>query len=317
MTNRQTEKQGQIVKGLSGFYYIEDQDSRKIYQTRARGLFRKEQLTPLVGDYVSFQADNPHEGVLTAVKERKNELDRPPVANIDLAFVVASVTQPQIPSKLIDRMLVYSESQRIQPALYFSKLDLFDEAEREELQPLLANYQSLGYQVLTNLDLSQADEDLLTELFHGKTIAAMGQSGVGKTTLLNHLLPDLHKETAAISKGMGRGKHTTRHVELHDVYGGKLVDTPGFSSLSLDSIEKEDLGDYFPEMRERSDSCKFRECSHTHEPHCAIKAALAAGEISQSRYDHYVEFLQEIINKKPDYQQKNRRKKKWKLPQVF
>lgn len=296
--------QGQIIKALSGFYYIEESQTGQVYQTRGRGNFRQKDQSPLVGDWVEFVADNDQEGLVTAIAERKNAMIRPPVANVDLAFLVASVADPAISPKLIDRYLVYIESLGIQPVLYLSKLDLLTEDQVQDVDQLIALYQGIGYAVFTSeQDLSQSQ--VLKDLVQDQVVVAVGQSGVGKSTFLNEILPVGDIETAEVSKSLGRGRHTTRHSELHDVFGGKFADTPGFSNISIDYIPKEDLDNYLPEFFALKGQCKFRECTHQHEPKCAVKAALAADQISQQRYDSYVQMYQEIASAKPQY---NKRK---------
>lgn len=295
------------MKVLSGFYYVEEDDSQQIFQTRARGNFRKKGQIPLVGDEVAFQAENEREGLVMAIEGRKNILHRPPVSNVDLAIIVVSVEDPKIPQKLIDRLLVSVESHKIQPLIYFTKLDILPASRKLEFQSLREMYCEIGYSCLDNLALKE-NLDQLKPYFQGKTVVTLGQSGVGKTTFLNNLLPGLNKETGEISKALGRGRHTTRHVELHKVFSGLLADTPGFSSISFDHIEGEDLSEYFPEMKSRKVDCKFRECSHTHEPGCAIKEALELGQITKSRYESYLDFYQEIMNRKPNYSKNIRRK---------
>lgn len=294
---------GQIVKALSGFYYVEESETHHVYQTRGRGQFRNTDTTPLVGDWVNFTTTNPDEGILTAINPRKNDMIRPPVANVDLAFLVASVAEPKISPKLIDRYLVYLESLGIQPILYLSKVDLLSAQEREELVDLISLYQQIGYTVFLNTELTGKAEQLAT-LIQNKTIVAVGQSGVGKSTLLNELLPERVIEIAEVSQSLGRGKHTTRHTELHDVFGGKVADTPGFSNIAIDYIPKEDLDSYFPEMLALKGQCKFRQCTHQHEPQCVVKAAVETGHISQQRYDSYVQMYHEIADAKPHYKRK-------------
>lgn len=301
--NQQTIYQGQIIKALSGFYYVEDSETGKIMQTRGRGQFRNTNTTPLVGDYVRYIADNDKEGLVIEIIERRNALIRPAIANVDVAFLVASVVDPTIQPKLLDRFLVYLESTNVETILYFSKCDLLAGTEIAKLEKYIALYQKIGYQVFTSINI--ADQiDKLKRLTTNKTMVVVGQSGVGKSTFLNNVLPELAIKTGEVSTALGRGRHTTRHIELHDVLGGKVADTPGFSSMDLDHIDKIDLANYFPEMRALQHLCKFRECTHTHEPKCAILAAVAAGEIAQSRYNSYLQMFEEIGDIKPIYHKK-------------
>lgn len=294
---------GQIIKALSGFYYVEEKESQVIYTTRARGQFRNTQTTPLVGDFVEFQANNTKEGYVMKILPRYSQMIRPAVANVDVALLVASVTEPQIQPKLLDRFLVYLESENIEPILYFSKMDLTDQAsesDKDRIDQFIKVYKEAGYQVILSTDLD-GNFDQLKDIVANRTMVVVGQSGVGKSTLLNRLLPDLAIETGEISTSLGRGRHTTRHTELHDIFEGKVADTPGFSSIDIDQLDKVLLSNYFPEMRAIQDQCKFRGCTHIQEPKCAVKAALDAGEIAQSRYDSYLQIFQEIDNAKPKY----------------
>lgn len=291
---------GQIIKALSGFYYVEEKETNIIYTTRARGQFRNTQTTPLVGDFVEFQADNTKEGYIMNLLPRYSQMIRPAVANVDVALLVASVTEPQIQPKLLDRFLVYLESENIEPIIYFSKMDLASEKNQASIDQFIDVYTKVGYQIILS---SELDENLskLRGIVANQTMVVVGQSGVGKSTLLNRLLPELAIETGEISSSLGRGRHTTRHTELHDILGGKIADTPGFSSIDIDQLDKVLLSNYFPEMRAIQDNCKFRGCTHINEPKCAVKEALADGEIAQSRYDSYLQIYQEIDNAKPKY----------------
>ena len=294
---------GQIIKALSGFYYVEEKESQVIYTTRARGQFRNTQTTPLVGDFVEFQADNTKEGYVMKILPRYSQMIRPAVANVDVALLVASVTEPQIQPKLLDRFLVYLESENIEPILYFSKMDLTDQAsesDKDRIDQFIKVYKEVGYQVILSTDLD-GNFDQLKDIVANRTMVVVGQSGVGKSTLLNRLLPDLDIKTGEISTSLGRGRHTTRHTELHDIFEGKVADTPGFSSIDIDQLDKVLLSNYFKEMRAIQDQCKFRGCTHIQEPKCAVKAALEAGEIAQSRYDSYLQIFQEIDDAKPKY----------------
>ncbi|HZH60788.1 MAG TPA: ribosome small subunit-dependent GTPase A [Metabacillus sp.] len=292
--------QGKIVKALSGFYYV--QDNEKLIQCRGRGVFRKNKITPLVGDEVEYQAENDLEGYILEVFERKNELVRPPICNVDQAILVFSAVEPDFSPTLLDRFLVLIEANEINPIIVISKADLIPSGEvRENVESYAKDYQNAGYTVLlTSTVQSTVEKDLLPYLNDHISVFA-GQSGVGKSSLLNVLRPDLELKTNDISSHLGRGKHTTRHVELIPVGTGFVADTPGFSSLDFTGIEVEDLTYCFPEMRGRSGDCKFRGCTHVKEPKCAIKEAVEAGEIPQYRYDHYLTFVEEIKDRKPRY----------------
>ncbi|MCY9376726.1 ribosome small subunit-dependent GTPase A [Bacillus sp. T17B1] len=297
--------EGKIIKALSGFYYVLDEsedDSNRVIQCRGRGIFRKNKITPLVGDYVVYQAENDKEGYLLEIKERTNELIRPPICNIDQAVLVFSAVQPSFSTALLDRFLVLVEANDIQPIICITKMDLIEDQDTQvAIQAYAEDYRNIGYDVYLT---SSKDQDSLADIiphFQNKTTVFAGQSGVGKSSLLNAISPDLGLKTNEISEHLGRGKHTTRHVELIHTSGGLVADTPGFSSLEFTDIEEEELGYTFPEMREKSSSCKFRGCLHLKEPKCAVKQAVKDGELKQYRYDHYVEFMTEIKDRKPRY----------------
>ena len=275
--------QGIIIKSLAGFYYVEADG--QVYQTRARGNFRKKGQTPYVGDFVDFSADDQSEGYILKIHERKNSLVRPPIVNIDQAVVIMSAKEPDFNANLLDRFLVLLEQKTIEPLIYISKLDLVE--DRSQLDAYKAIYEKIGYPFLYSL------EELLPHL-DKKVTVFMGQTGVGKSTLLNRIAPELALETGQISDSLGRGRHTTRAVSFYNVNGGKIADTPGFSSLDYEVKESELLNDCFPELAEVSQGCKFRTCTHTHEPACAVKLALETGKVAQSRYDNYLQFLSEI-----------------------
>jgi len=290
---------GKIVKSLSGFYYVRSEGH--VYQCKGRGNFRKKKITLLVGDDVTFEMDQNEEGYILDVQDRKNELVRPPIANIDQAIIVASVLEPDFNPLLLDRFLVLIESMDIEPLIVLTKMDLLNEEERSNIKSYKRDYEQLGYQVIIGSSKEEASLDEVSSYINGKTTVIAGQSGVGKSSMLNALNPQLDLETNDISKSLGRGKHTTRHVELINMYGGLVADTPGFSSLEFRTLEHDELPDCFPEMREYGEYCKFRGCLHNKEPKCAVKEAVQNGDIPQYRYEHYLQFLDEIQNRKPRY----------------
>ena len=290
---------GQIRKALSGYYYV--YDNGELIQCRGRGVFRNRGESPLVGDIVDYDKEDQSEGYVMKIHERKNALVRPPIANIDQAILVFSVKEPAFSTTLLDRFLVVLESFNVKPIIVLTKMDILTEQGLKELQPYIQDYEDIGYTVLTTYMDDPTLMERLTIHLEGKTSVLAGQSGVGKSTLLNTLLPKLNIKTNEISQSLGRGKHTTRHVELIEVANGLLADTPGFSSFDFDTIEKEELTNCFPEFARISQNCKFRGCLHTKEPKCAVKEALETGEIRQYRYEHYVQILQEIQDRKPRY----------------
>jgi len=290
---------GQIRKALSGFYYV--YDNGKVIQCRGRGVFRNRGESPLVGDFVDYTVEGNNDGTITVIHERKNNLVRPPIANIDQAILVFSIKEPDFNTILLDRFLVVLESFHIEPIICLTKSDLMDEKLETQIREYMSDYEKIGYQLFMTYKDDPAFDEKITPLLAGKTTVLAGQSGVGKSTLLNTILPSLDLKTGVISNALGRGKHTTRHVELIEVCGGLLADTPGFSSFEFDLMEKEELYRCFPEFVVKQNDCKFRECMHVKEPKCAVKAAVDSGEIKAYRYKHYLQFLEEIMDRKPRY----------------
>ena len=286
-------KFGRILKSLSGFYYIKDDSDNTVYQTRARGNFRQKGTKPIVGDFAEFSTAEQSEGYVLAIKERNNALVRPPIANIDQAVVVISAIEPNFSLNLLDRFLVLLTNKTIKPLIYLSKLDLIDNLAYFE--KVRDEYEKIGYSFFMN------DWQKLVDAFPDKVTVFMGQTGVGKSTLLNKIAPEMALATQEISDKLGRGRHTTRHVELFDIHDGLIADTPGFSSLDYEIDNQPDLNGAFPELLRYSFGCNFRECTHAHEPKCAVKPAVASGEIAQSRYDNYLLFLSEIEGRRETY----------------
>ncbi|WP_059104664.1 ribosome small subunit-dependent GTPase A [Shouchella shacheensis] len=290
---------GMIVKALAGFYYVQDGD--EVVQCRARGVFRKRKITPLVGDHVTYEAENSTDGYIMELEERKNQLVRPPVANVDQAILVFSAREPLFSGLLLDRFLVHIEANEIEPLIIISKTDLLTSTEREALKLEAETYEKIGYQVLYTSTEQMDDPLALLPNLKNKVSVVAGQSGVGKSSLLNAIAPSLTIETNEISNSLGRGKHTTRHVELLQIHNGLIADTPGFSSLEFMDMEAIELRDCFPEFLSRVNECKFRGCLHVVEPGCAVIEALDAGEIAEGRYQHYKQFLSEIQSQKRRY----------------
>ena len=289
--------QGKIIKGIAGFYYVHVVESG-IYECKAKGVFRKEKIKPLVGDYVEIDIldDVEKKGNVVDILERKNELIRPAVANIDQALVVFAVTKPKPHFNLLDRFLIMMESKGIPVILCFNKKDIATEPEIQELKEI---YASCGYQIVFTSALEEENVDEVKKLLEGKTTAIAGPSGVGKSSLINILQPEAQMETGSISEKIERGKHTTRHSELiwieDETY---IMDTPGFSSLYTNEFEKEELKYYFTEFEPYEGSCRFLGCDHVHEPDCAVKEALAEGKIHPIRYENYLEMYKELKEKR-------------------
>lgn len=280
-------KKGQIMKALSGFYYVQTDDG--LYQCRARGKFRKNDQKPLVGDYCEFSIENDKEGYILSLEKRKNMLVRPPICNVDQALLVFSAKEPDMNDLLLDRFLLLIEHLCIEPIICVSKIDLVDE---KMIKSIMEPYEKAGYRVYYLSSKEQLGIEEIQKIFKDKTTVITGQSGVGKSSLLNALDMNLNIDTNQISKALGRGKHTTRHVELIKMFEGYVADTPGFSSLEM-MMEPLEVAQAYHDFEELSTSCQFRGCLHDQEPHCAIKQAVEDGLISKERYQHYLMFLKE------------------------
>ena len=289
--------QGKIIKGIAGFYYIYAEND-EVYECKAKGIFRKDNRKPLVGDNVEIEVldEQEKEGSVTAILPRKNSLIRPAVANVDQAFVIFAMENPKPNFMLLDRFLIMMEKENVPAVICFNKKDL---ATEEELEFLYETYKSCGYQVILSSTFNGEGLEEIREILKGKTTVVAGPSGVGKSSITNALQENVQMETCEISKKLKRGKHTTRHSQVIPV--GKdtyLMDTPGFSSLYLTDIEEQKLKDYFPEFREYEDQCRFQGCRHIHEPGCAVKEALNNHKISSLRYEDYLGLHEEIKEKR-------------------
>ncbi|MCC3754990.1 ribosome small subunit-dependent GTPase A [Staphylococcus capitis] len=290
-------KTGRIVKLISGVYQVDVDGVR--FDTKPRGLFRKKKFSPVVGDIVDFEVQNEQEGYIHHVHDKDNELKRPPVSNIDELVIVMSAVEPQFSTQLLDRFLVVAHSYDLEPRILITKKDLTTQDDQEYIQAMLDLYQDIGYPTQF---ISKNDDrvSIVDEWNHG-LIVLSGQSGVGKTTFLNHYRPELNLETNDISKSLNRGKHTTRHVELYERNHGFIADTPGFSALDFDHIEKDELKNYFVDIKDAGQDCKFRNCNHIKEPKCNVKHLVDEGKIAQFRYEHYLQLFNEISNRKVRY----------------
>lgn len=290
---------GIIIKITGGFYYVEAAD--KVYECKARGVFRKKGFTPLVGDIV--EVDIPQgDGYcsINSINERKNSLIRPALANLDVLVIVSSVVDPAVNTYIIDKMICVAVDKNIEPVVVFSKTDL------EPCDEYLKIYRKAGIKAIEYSSVTSKGLDDVREVLRGKVSAFSGNSGVGKSTLLNALFPQLELKTGEISDKLGRGRHTTRTVELFKCYGGYVADTPGFSTVDLDRyeiIKKDDLQYCFPEFSQYIGECKFTSCAHLCEKGCAIVEAVSNGEISRSRHNSYVRMYNEVKDLK-DWQMK-------------
>lgn len=284
---------GKIVKGIAGFYYVHV-EGRGIYECRAKGIFRNVHMKPLVGDNVRMDILDEQEkkGNVIEILPRQNALIRPAVANVDQALVIFAIVKPNPNFNLLDRFLIRMERQKLPSIICFNKQDIASEEEKAALREA---YETCGYKVLFVSALEKEGMDELKGLLSGKTTTVAGPSGVGKSTIINCLHPEANMETGSISQKIERGKHTTRHSEIialgEETY---IMDTPGFTSLSISEISKEELGMYYPEFTQYEPYCKFSGCAHISEPSCGVKDAVAEGKISQVRYENYQVLYQEL-----------------------
>lgn len=305
---------GLIVKALSGFYYVLPDGVKpgpgELIQCRARGIFKKNKITPLVGDHVVYNRTENGEGTVDEIASRTSELVRPPIANAKLAVLVFSVDEPILNPVLLDRFLVHIECAGLETVICLTKEDLTaasasgkgESTEPDYLPPLMVPYRQMGYEIFITSSKQGKGIDAVRERLRGTISVFSGQSGVGKSSLLNAMFPGLHLETNEISSRLGRGKHTTRHVELIPLEdSGWVADTPGFSQLDFSGTEAEDLGSCFRDFRPYAPGCRFRGCIHDREPGCKVREAVEEGALSPLRYEHYLQFLAEIKDRKRRY----------------
>ena len=283
---------GKIIKGIGGFYYVDADDV--IYECKARGNFRKQGITPLVGDNVEITVnEGEHENTIDTILERKNYLVRPPLANLDTLFIVASVVDPKLNTLIIDKLIAIAEHKHIKPVIVITKIDL--DGGYEEYRDI---YEKAGFKVVLCDNSNGSGADEIRSMISGKISAFTGNTGVGKSSLLNNIFPDLMLSVGETSKKLGRGKHTTRHSELFKTDGGYIADTPGFSSLDFERCEKvlkEDLPYCFREFEPYLDKCKFlTSCSHINDKGCAVAEAVKNGEISESRHNSYISMYNDV-----------------------
>ena len=291
---------GKIIKGIGGFYYVDTE--KGLYECRARGIFRKNKITPLVGDRVCISVvdEENKKGVVEEIEKRDTELVRPPIANVDKALIVFAIKNPAPNLSLLDRFIVLAEKENLEIVIVFTKVDL--DADGELLEELKSIYEVSGYKVIPVSNKLKLNIDKIKEELKENTVVFAGPSGVGKSSLLNEVDKNFELKTGEVSDKIKRGKHTTRHAELLKLEcGGMVADTPGFSSLTLDDIDESELKEYFIEF-DKYDDCRFgSRCIHENEPSCAVKEAVENGEISKKRYESYIQLLNEIRSGKRRY----------------
>ena len=275
---------GQIVKILSNLYFVNCDGT--IYECHSRGNFRNKNITPVVGDYCMVDIENKY---ILEILPRKNFLIRPLVANIDQGLIVTSLKTPDFSTNLLDKLILIMELNNIKPIICITKEDIVDNNIKEEVKEVLNYYKKIGYTVFYNYETEE-----IKKIFKDKTTVFTGQTGAGKSSLFNRLDPNLNFETGEVSIALGRGKHTTRFVELISLFDGKLVDTPGFSSIDLSVFSKEDIKNSFVEFK--NFNCKYRDCNHINESinECLVKQAVESKAILKSRYENYLKFIDEI-----------------------
>ena len=292
--------QGRILKGIGGFYYVHAQEDERIYSCRARGIFRKEGLRPLPGDMVSFEVTHEadREGSLTRVEKRQNMLIRPAAANIDNVLVVFAVAEPEPNLNLLDRFLIYMGAQGISSTIFFNKEDLDKKGTGQHYREI---YEAAGFDVILGSVLNEDVRDAIDRLLYGHTTILAGPSGVGKSSLINMIHGRELSETGELSERIKRGRQTTRHTELFPIgKGGYILDTPGFTSLSLSELslglDSNSIKYYYDEFTEPSAACRYNTCNHVNEPAelCAVKRALSEGRIHRERYENYVQIFSEL-----------------------
>lgn len=283
--------EGRLIKGIGGFYYVEAADA--IYECKARGVFRKKKITPLVGDIVAITINDNAENTIDEIKDRKNSLVRPPLSNLDQLFIVASVVDPVINTTVIDRIIAIAEFKKIEPIVVLTKIDLSDNYKK-----YYDIYTQAGFKVILCNNSTGEGSDEVKVMLTDKVSAFTGNTGVGKSSLLNSIDFSLNIETGVTSKKLGRGKHTTRHCELFKVNGGYVADTPGFSSVDFERCEKilkDDLPYCFREFEPYLTDCKFQtNCAHINDKGCAVLNAVNNGDISAERHQSYIDLYNEV-----------------------
>ena len=291
---------GLVIRLIAGEYKVYDLDTKIIINAKPRGVMRIKSSAPKVGDYVDFTLINENSGIIEKIEERRNDLIRPYISNIDQAFVIFSVKEPDLNLNLLDKFLVTLEYNNIKPIIVFNKWDLLNNKEIKTTKEIISYYESIGYKTI----ITSCNELVLNDLkdyIKNKISVFTGQSGVGKSSLLNLIDPNLSIETNEISLALGRGKHTTRHVELLQIGDGWVADTPGFGTIDFEGMEKIDLAQNFIEFFKHSSCCKYNGCLHINEPACKVKELVNENVILKSRYDNYLVFINDLGKDKKEY----------------
>lgn len=273
--------EGIIIKSISNDWTVNSVNIN--YICKARGKFKNNDISPIVGDIVIFDEQKK---LITDIKPRKNVLKRPPIANVDQALIITSAKDPNFNSNLLDKLLTIISYNNITPIICWTKLDLLNDIEKKQLEKTIEYYKNIGYKTINNQNINE-----FKKIFKNKVTVLTGQSGAGKSTLINLLDKQLNLKTGETSKALGRGKHTTRHVELYNIYDGYIVDTPGFSSVDLNDLSPESIRDNMIEMYDNLQYCKYRDCMHQHEDGCAVIKKIKNFEILESRYENYKKFI--------------------------
>ena len=284
---------GKIIKGIAGFYYVHTPEER-VYECKAKGIFRNKKIKPLVGDNVDISIDDQTDGkgIIVDILPRNNELLRPAVANVDQALIIFAAAEPKPNLNLLDRFLIMMQNQNVNTIVCFNKVDIVSD---KEISLLEETYRRCGYEVVFTSTMQEDSVANIYDLLRDKTTVLAGPSGVGKSTIINMICPEANMDTGSVSEKIKRGKHTTRHSELFHVEGSTyIMDTPGFSSLYINEIDKNNLKDFFTEFNEFENECRFSGCMHLNEPGCAVKNALEQGKISKIRYRNYVDLFEEL-----------------------
>ncbi len=293
---------GIILKGIGGFYYVKEETNKEIYECKARGIFRKNSIIPLPGDKVMFSILDEQEklGSIDQILPRSSELMRPAIANIDQIVIIVAVKAPSTDFMLLDKLLITAEKKRLRAIICINKIDLGDELANE----IRDIYSSVGYKCIEVSSVNNIGYELLQEELKNHTSVFAGQSGVGKSTILNRIMNSWIMETGSVSEKIERGRHTTRHAEILELkHGGYVADTPGFSSFELENIRYIELENYYPEFRHYLNTCKYTSCSHISEPECHILEAVKRGEINSSRFQRYSQ-LYKMLKDIPQYKTK-------------